>query len=553
LQSREPADSQRELSWKIFMSGAMNCGDAGASEGTPRTTKEWSDLHSRVLAEISDAVIVIDRETRVHCWNPGAERLYGLNASEMLGRKLEASHQIRWVGEGDEQAALNSLSRTGRWRGENIHVTKDGRELCVESSASVIKGESGEAIGVLAIMRDTTERVRFETLLRESQERLELAQRVAHIGMFDWNVQDDTSVSSDQAQALHGLVPGTFHGGYQEWKRFVHPDDLEETERGVADALRTGGEHSHIHRVIWADGSVHWLQSRIKVFLDAEGTARRVIGVFVDVTDLKQAEEMARLNCQELERRVAIRTTALQENTEQMEAFVYSISHDLRAPLRSMEGFAEAILEDEGVHLRPLSRDYLRRIGRAAQRMDALVCDLVNYTRLEKIDLALLPVSLDRVLDGALFSLANSIREKHAAVTVARPLPHVLGNGATLEVVVTNLLSNALKFVAPGVRPEIRVWAQQQETTVRLWVSDNGIGIAQEYHNKVFRVFERLHGDEAYPGTGIGLAIVRKGVQRMGGRSGVQSAPGHGSSFWIELPKTAVTDEISPAEPVSHA
>jgi signal transduction histidine kinase len=132
-------------------------------------------------------------------------------------------------------------------------------------------------------------------------------------------------------------------------------------------------------------------------------------------------------------------------------------------------------------------------------------------------------------------------------------LPHVLGNGATLEVVVTNLLSNALKFVAPGVRPEIRVWAQQQETTVRLWVSDNGIGIAQEYHNKVFRVFERLHGDEAYPGTGIGLAIVRKGVQRMGGRSGVQSAPGHGSSFWIELPKTAVTDEISPAEPVSHA
>jgi PAS domain S-box-containing protein len=519
------------------MNGAPDNPRAGASHKATGTINQWSDLYAGVLAEVSDALVVIDSESRVICWNPGAERLYGLRADEMLGRKLEESHQIRWIEEGDEQEAIETLERTGAWRGENIHVTRDGREIYVESSASVLKDEHGSVTGVLAAMRDITERKRVECLLRESQERLELAQRVAHIGWFDWDIEGNISLSSDQAQALHGLAPGTFRGGYREWKAFVHPEDLEGVESGMAAALRAGGEHSHVNRVIWPDGSIHWLQSRIKVFLNPAGSPRRMIGVFVDVTDLKEAEEMARFNCQELERRVAMRTAALQENTEQMEAFVYSISHDLRAPLRSMEGFAEAILEDEGARITETSRDYLHRISRAAKRMDALVCDLVNYTRLERMDLGSAHVSMDRVLDGVLFSMQPAIRKKDATLEIERPLPDVIGNGPALEVVFANLISNALKFVAPGVRPQIRVWAGEVEKSVRLWVKDNGIGIAPTYHEKIFGVFERLHSDEAYSGTGIGLAIVRKAVQRMGGKTGVQSQAGEGSLFWIELPK----------------
>jgi PAS domain S-box-containing protein len=510
------------------MSGPLENKEAGSFEPTPRT-RDWSDIHTQILGEINDAVIVMDTQTRVLCWNKGAERLYGLRADEIVGHKLEESHQIRWETEGDEQAALDSLERSGSWRGENIHVTKGGRELHVESSATVLKDEHGAATGVLAVMRDITERKRKERLLRESYERFELAQHVAHIGWIDWRIPEDILLSSDEAQALHGMAPGTFRGGIAEWKANVHPEDIDGVDRILEEAMRDGGEYSCLYRVVWPGGSVRWLQTRFIVLLNSEVGAQRMVGVCMDVTELKEVEE-------ELERRVAMRTSALQEKTEQMEAFVYSISHDLRAPLRSMEGFAEAVLEDEG-GLRMASREHLRRISRAAQRMDALVCDLVNYTRLERAEMTMLPVSLERVLNGVLLTLDGLIHEKHATITVERPLPEVLGNGATLEVVVTNLISNSLKFVRPDMRPEISVWAETGGGKVKLWVVDNGIGIAPEHQERVFGVFERLHGEEKYAGTGIGLAIVRKAMQRMGGTCGVRSEQGRGSSFWIELPK----------------
>ncbi len=242
----------------------------------------------------------------------------------------------------------------------------------------------------------------------------------------------------------------------------------------------------------------------------------------------------------ELERRVAERTARLQEINDELESFTFSVSHDLRAPLRGVQGFATALLEDYVDQLEAEGQEYVERIVAAAQRMDKLIQDLLAYSRLGRADLRLQPVSLAAVLADVLTQLDRDLEERLATVTIVEPLPWVVGHHATLVQVVANLLSNAIKFVPPMIEPEVRIWTEPQEGgQVRLVLADNGIGIEPEYYERIFRMFERLHGIEIYPGTGVGLAIVRRAMVRMGGRVGLESALSRGSRFWIELPGAA--------------
>lgn len=236
-----------------------------------------------------------------------------------------------------------------------------------------------------------------------------------------------------------------------------------------------------------------------------------------------------------LEDQVRERTATLEERNEELEAFGYSISHDLRAPLRTMQGFSEALLEDFGDKLDPTGRDYAERIVAGSRRMDELIRDLLAYSRVSRGELQLMPVALRPLADTALAELETTLRARAATVRVAETLPVVQGHAGTLSQVFANLLGNALKFVPENRPPVIDIVTDRQNGMVRVWVIDNGIGIATEHRDRIFRVFERLHSTEEYPGTGIGLAIVRKAMERMGGKVGVDSTPGQGSRFWIEL------------------
>ncbi len=236
-----------------------------------------------------------------------------------------------------------------------------------------------------------------------------------------------------------------------------------------------------------------------------------------------------------LEDQVRERTAELEERNEELEAFGYSISHDLRAPLRAMQGFSQALLEDCGDRLDAMGREYAERIVAGSKRMDELIRDLLAYSRVSRADLKLVRVPLTPVAHSALAELSGALRTRNASVHVDEPLPTVMGHPATLSQVLTNLLGNGLKFVPPDRTPELRVHAERHNGHVRVWVEDNGIGIAPEHQTRIFRVFERLHSNDDYPGTGIGLAIVRKAVERMGGQVGVESSLGQGSRFWVEL------------------
>ncbi|YAF98195.1 MAG: CHASE3 domain-containing protein [Nodularia sp. CChRGM 3473] len=249
---------------------------------------------------------------------------------------------------------------------------------------------------------------------------------------------------------------------------------------------------------------------------------------------------------EKLEQRVIERTIQWQEANQELEAFNRSVAHDLKAPLRTMQGFAQALLEDNSEQLDSLGQSYLYYITEGAMQMDTLITDLLNYSRLSRAEIQIQPVDLTSVINEALEQVNAQLQERQAKVTVAAPLPQVLAHRPTLVQVVTNLLSNAIKFVKSDVLPLVNTYADeyihQGQTWIRLWVVDNGIGIAPEHQERIFQVFERLHGIEAYPGTGIGLAIVRKGLERMGGFCGVESQLGKGSRFWIALPKAEARD-----------
>jgi signal transduction histidine kinase len=237
-----------------------------------------------------------------------------------------------------------------------------------------------------------------------------------------------------------------------------------------------------------------------------------------------------------LEEQVAQRTASLQESNDQLDAFVYTVSHDLRAPLRAMEGFARILLDDFSERLGAEGQRYASRVVGAAKRMELLIDDLLTFSRVQRSELA--PQTLDtaRIVEGAVNEVQQAtVDQRRVSIVVIPPLPSVQGDRTIFRQIIINLLANAVKFHDSAGPVQVVVRAEQNGQRVRLWVEDNGIGIAPQHQERIFNVFERLHGQEAYPGTGIGLAIVKAGIARMGGTCGVESALGHGSRFWIEL------------------
>lgn len=255
-----------------------------------------------------------------------------------------------------------------------------------------------------------------------------------------------------------------------------------------------------------------------------------------DIKKRKEVEKELREHEENLEKTVQRRTEELQNSLDELKTFSYSVSHDLRAPVRAMEGFSSILLEDYGDGLDETGKDYLKRIHDSAQNMDRLISDLLKYGRLTHEAKELKRVSLENVVQEVISDLEDKIDYSGARIKTSGDFPDVTANKTILKQCVSNLVKNAVKFVEDGEQPEVDIRGEKVDDKVRLEVKDNGIGIPEEHHEKIFDVFERLHGRETYSGTGVGLAIVRKGIERMNGEVGVRSEPGKGSIFWITLP-----------------
>ncbi len=258
--------------------------------------------------------------------------------------------------------------------------------------------------------------------------------------------------------------------------------------------------------------------------------------IAIDITERKKAEKKLEKYKDHLEELVKERTEELNEVNQELDSFAYSVSHDLRAPLRGIEGFSQALLEDCKQDVNETALGYANRISEAANRMNILIQDLLSYSRMTTNEMNLRSISTEEILERVLEEMKDIIEENDADIVIDKPIPDVVAHSSTLVQILTNFISNSIKYVSSDSNPQIKIRGKSDDQYVRISIEDNGIGIPADKYEEVFEIFERLHGRETYPGTGIGLAIIKKGVERMGGRVGVESELGKGSTFWIELP-----------------
>ncbi|MGH7970632.1 MAG: sensor histidine kinase, partial [Limisphaerales bacterium] len=397
--------------------------------------------------------------------------------------------------------------------------TADGTQRLVDFAMYPIRDDDGVVRFLHPSGIDITERKRNEIA----------AQRLAAIVEHS----DDAIVSKD----LNGIISSWNKGaerlfGYAAQEvigkpiTILVPPELADQETEILERVRSErvAHYETVRRR--KDGSLVNISLTVSPVRDSTG---RVIGaskVARDITDKIRAKE-------KLERAVAEQTASLREATAQMEEFSYSVSHDLRSPVRAMQGYAKALIEDYGSRLDDEGREYLDRIVQGSARMERLIHDVLTYSRVSRMDMELQPVSLANLLQG-LVQQYPEFESARADVIVQPGIPAVVAHEPSLGQAVANILGNAVKFVAPGVRPHVVITAASINGTVELRIQDNGIGIKPDHQRRLFGMFERIHPDAKYEGTGIGLAIVRKAVERMGGKVGVESDVSNGSTFWIQ-------------------
>jgi PAS domain S-box-containing protein len=427
-----------------------------------------------------------------------------------------------------------SFTRDGRWVA-TLTVASERPRHWRDDEAQLLENVLSRVWPLVERARAEQAMAKAEEKIRESEERLRSTVEAAQLGTWDYNPRTKTLFWNARCKELFGLPPDT-EGGHPLALAAVHAEDRPRIEQAGLRALTPGGDgvfDIEFRTLAPREGGLErWLRASGRAIF-AEGAPVRFIGTVLDITEIVKARETLAERRAELERLVAERTARLQETIAELEGFSYSISHDLRAPLRAMQSFAQLLNDECADRVGEDGRDYLRRIINASARMDRLIHDVLVYSQVARTELQLRPVNLQTLVDGIVESYPQFQRSA-ADIVIARDLPSVIGNEAALTQCVSNLLGNAVKFVPPGVRPHIEITAERVGARVHLCVKDNGIGIPPEMHEKIFGIFERL--SRSYEGTGIGLAVVRKAAERMGGRVSVQSAPGAGSTFCLELP-----------------
>jgi light-regulated signal transduction histidine kinase (bacteriophytochrome) len=313
------------------------------------------------------------------------------------------------------------------------------------------------------------------------------------------------------------LLPGTFRGTQSAWETLLHPEDREGALKRVQEAFKAGLPMEGEWRVIWPDGTVHCVAGRFQVHNDAEGTPLRMSGVNFDITERKRIE------------------TELRRANQDLEQFAYSASHDLQEPLRTVTIFSELLSGRYGDKLDGQALEFLGNIREGARRMEMLVRDLLTYTQAATINEEPEQADANIIIQAAIANLAGAIAESGATMDFD-PLPSVRVHTIQLQQVFQNLISNAIKYHRPGVPPVVHATARRQDGAWLFSVTDNGIGIEAQFQERIFGLFKRLHTGDEYSGTGIGLALCQRIVERNHGRIWVESEPGKGSSFHFTLP-----------------
>lgn len=375
--------------------------------------------------------------------------------------------------------------------------------------------------------------------LEQSTEQLKFAYEVSKIGNWELNLKTGKTKRSLLHDQIFGHDAPMTEWGYEIFTRFVHPDDLEQVDIEFRKASERGEELFFECRIFWPDKSLHWISVHGRIFETRDGDRSRMLGTIADITERKEAEQ----SISSLNQKLIARTVALQASNHELESFSYSVSHDLRAPLRHIDGYARMLLEDSAEQLTPDSQRYLQTIIGSARRMGMLIDDLLTFSRLGRKQLSKQKVDMKDLVESVLQEVDPSEADGVSRIEIT-PLPDISGDPALIRQVWLNLISNAIKYSAPrGEQARIVVAGEKKGDHVHYSVKDNGVGFDMKYADKLFGVFQRMHPQDQFEGTGVGLAIVDRIVSRHGGRVSAVAEKEKGACFTFELPISEVVSE----------
>ena len=494
--------------------------------------RQAQETHARLAAIVEfsgDAIATKNLDGVIQTWNAAAERLFGYRAEEIIGKSVTILIPPDRLSEEDQ-----ILSRLRRGlpaeRLETVRKAKDGRLIPVSVRVSPIKDREGQVIGASKVIHDISERNQRERQLAEQARLLDLSY--------------DAIIVRDSQDRITYWNQGAFEAyGYTREEALDRPvhellctefsEPMERVRENLNRHGRWTGELVHKRK----DGAKIVVASRWSLDHDAEGNPTSILETNNDITARKRVEAQLRHHRQELERTVAERTHELRQSVHALEELLYTIAHDLRAPNRAMQGYAHLLDADYGSKLDETAADYLRRINAAALRNDALIRDLLEFGRLAHQDVPLTRLDPRRVAESIVEEVQEDARKCSATIQIrSDDWPMVCANDTLLKQILSNLLNNALKYRASDREPRIELSGIRDDGHAKLCVQDNGPGIPPESQAKIFEPFTRLSNAAEAEGTGIGLAIVRKAAERMNGKVGVNSDPGQGSCFWVQLP-----------------
>lgn len=380
--------------------------------------------------------------------------------------------------------------------------------------------------------RDITESRQAENDLRETTERLTLSYQVSEIGEWELNLATGEAQRSLRYDEIFGHAALLEEWSYEIFLACVHPEDRERVDGAFQSAVASGKDWDFECRILWPDGSGHWIWARGRTFLAPDGKPARIIGTVADITARKLAEEKIRHLNEELVRHAA----QLETSNKELESFSYSVSHDLRAPLRALDGFSRIVLRDYASQLDEDGKRMLGVIRGESQRMGRLIDDLLAFSRLGRQQIERVPIDMGALAKEVFDELLAMDRTRKVTLTL-HELPAVRGSAPMIRQVWVNLIGNAIKFTNGREFGEVEIGTQAGDGgAVVFFVKDNGAGFDMQYAGKLFGVFQRLHSQQEFPGTGVGLALVQRIVQRHGGRIWAEAELDKGAAFFFTIP-----------------
>ena len=410
-------------------------------------------------------------------------------------------------------------------RNEEVVIERpDGSFIIVSVNIDPLYDEGGQLTGAINTFQDITDKKRAEQALLESEQRLSLAQEAAGIGVWDWDMINRTQLWSPKMRELYGVGLEEKITDEKEME-LIHPEDRAPVSESIQKAIEQREDWHGEFRIQHPVLGERWIEGFGRPIYDAEGRPVRMTGINMDITARKQAEQAIRTYAADLER-----------SNRDLQDFTFIASHDLQEPLRKIRAFGDLLVSEYRLQLEEKGQDYILRMQDASQRMQAMIDDLLSYSRVTTKAQPFIEVDLNQVAREVISDLEIRIQNSGGRVELGN-LPVIQADMVQMRQLLQNLVGNALKFGKPGVPPLVKVWAQlPSRQKVEVFVNDNGIGFDERYLERIFQPFQRLYGRGVYEGSGIGLAICRKIVERHHGAITAKSVPGQGTCFIITLP-----------------